>query len=347
MILPLIFILYFNQNFAIENSRKTRETKAFLDNLDIFANLPNFRKPKLIKNSRHKIKPKVREIVKFGSNDAPFRASYEIPLWPSLEQRSGAAIHYAQQLVAAKNLFHYDNLPTQKVPENIENTTKIPKTTEKSRIKQRIPFKPRKRPKNREEIFGPKIRERSKNRENLKNQERPEILKRPKFQERPEIHERPENSQNYKNREDLFRPKFKYSKTKSTFKPIFRYDTREIGKKNETEDSELKVTIVFGEELDHNNDLEEATIIYPQTTTRPKLTTPRRISWRTTNNPDKYSKSKEYETTTYGTRIVQNDFDFFDNEKTTFAPWPPIRTTYAPKTTVPTRKPYIPSKITF
>ena len=345
MILPLIFILYFNPNFAIENSRKTRETKAFLDNLDIFANLPNFRKPKLIKNSRHKIKPKVREIVKFGSNDAPFKASFEIPLWPSLEQRSGAAIHYAQQLVAAKNLFHYDNLPTQKVPESIELTTKVPKTTESNRIKQRIPFIPRKRPKNREEIFGPKIHKRPKSHENPKSYKRPENQERPETQERPKNNQRPENHEKPKNREDLFRPKFKYSKAKSTFKPVFRYDTREIGKKNETEDSELKVTIVFGEELDHNNDLEEATIIYPQTTARPKLTTtPRRISWRTTNSPNKYSKSKEYETTTYGTRIVQNDFDFFDNGKTTFAPWPPIRTTYAPKTTVPTRKPYIPSK---
>ena len=49
---------------------------------------------------KHQVRPKKKgkiNLQKFGSNDAFFRPSVQIPLKPSLAQRSGAAIHYAPQ----------------------------------------------------------------------------------------------------------------------------------------------------------------------------------------------------------------------------------------------------------
>ena len=273
-------------------------------------------------NFKHQVRPKKKgkiNLQKFSTNDAFFKPSLQIPLEPSLAQRSGAAIHYAQPLVAAKNLFHYDNLP------NFQDAKINPKSKKNGgkRVKPRIPF----------------------------------VRKRPK---KP------------KNRQDLF----KYSRGKIPFKPQFQYDTRGEKRKKEKnieeEDTELKVTIVFGEEVDQNNEdkvmIDEANPdIYkyyeeskefdplpkyetrrPKTSTVPPKTST--ISPKTTTNPPKITTtisprtinylSKPIKITTPKTRTIKNDFRYYENTEkyyqriTTRIPKPKTYTTktYPPKT---------------
>ena len=110
-------------------------------------------------NFKHQVRPKKKgkiNLQKFSTNDAFFKPSLQIPLEPSLAQRSGAAIHYAQPLVAAKNLFHYDNLP------NFQDSKINPKSKKNGvkRVKPRIPFvrKRPKKPKNRQDLLRPKVK---------------------------------------------------------------------------------------------------------------------------------------------------------------------------------------------
>ena len=85
-------------------------------------------------NAKNKLRPKPKQrlnLNQFVSNDIPFVPSRQIPLLPSLKQRSGAAIKYAQaeKLVAADNLIPIINKPNFKPS---PQTTFQPITTTRS-----------------------------------------------------------------------------------------------------------------------------------------------------------------------------------------------------------------------
>ena len=313
------------QSFYVENSNQD------LSKIRIQRDAKYWNNGRRLWNTKHQVKPKKKgkiNLQKFQSNDAFFRPSVQIPLKPSLAQRSGAAIHYAQPLVAAKNLFHYDNLPSLQPKNSGKKSKKKPsKNVHTKRVKPRIPFMRKKKKKNRQE---------------------------------------------------LFRPKFKYSKDKRIpFKPEFQYDTRTKYKKNDEEDTELKVTIVFGEEIDQNKIKDKVVTEEPDDIykyyeesqdfdplpkyeiKRPKTTTVAPIKStftpKTTTNAPKFTTTSLPKSINYLSkpikirptskiRTIKNDFGYYDNYQNTEKYYQRPKPTRLPKTYTP--RTYIPKTYT-